>query len=117
MVNSLADEKCLACSSTDNPLPLEVYLGYLKQLNSQTWEVIDHHHLHGIYTFSDFKSALSFSNTIGALAEEEWHHPDIHLSWGKVEIDVWTHKINGLHKTDFVFAAKVDQIYATLSKN
>ena len=92
-------------------------MGYLEHLDTDKWNVIDYHHLHGTYAFSDFKTALSFSNSIGLLAEEEWHHPDIHLSWGKVEVDVWTHKIDGFHKTDFVFAAKADRIYAVLSKN
>ena len=114
---NLADQQCLACSSDDEPLPPEVYLDYLKQLDTEKWNVIEYHHLHGVYTFPDFKSALSFSNSVGLLAEEEWHHPDIHLSWGKLKIDVWTHKINGLHKTDFVFAAKVDRMYAELSEN
>ena len=117
MDSDLADQPCLACSSDDDPLPPEVYLGYLEHLDTDKWNVIDYHHLHGTYAFPDFKTALSFSNSIGLLAEEEWHHPDIHLSWGKVEVDVWTHKIDGLHKTDFVFAAKVDRIYAVLSKN
>ncbi|NLJ99179.1 MAG: 4a-hydroxytetrahydrobiopterin dehydratase [Tissierellia bacterium] len=62
------------------------------------------------YKFKNFKDALDFTNKVGSLAEEEGHHPDIYLSWGKVVIKLWTHKIDGLHKNDFILAAKIDEI-------
>lgn len=74
------------------------------------WQVIDEHHLLRPYKFPDFKSALAFVNRVGALAEEQGHHPDILLAWGKVEITLWTHAVGGLTESDFILAAKVDQI-------
>jgi 4a-hydroxytetrahydrobiopterin dehydratase len=61
--------------------------------------------------FPDFRQALNFVNQVGNLAEEQGHHPDIFLSWGKVEITIWTHKIDGLTESDFILAAKIDQLY------
>ena len=62
------------------------------------------------FRFDDFRSALGFTNRVGELAEEQGHHPDIHLSWGRVRIEIWTHKIDGLTESDFVLAAKVDEL-------
>jgi len=108
---TLADEPCEACSSDDDPLTPEEYEPYLADVRSDVWEVVDAHHLTGNYEFDDFRDALEFTYEVGELAEEEWHHPDIELSWGAVEIRMWTHKIDGLHKTDFVMAARMDRIY------
>ena len=74
------------------------------------WKVVAEHHLEREYKFKDFKEALQFTNRVGELAEKENHHPDIHLSWGKVELTLWTHKINGLAESDFVMAAKIDEL-------
>ena len=60
------------------------------------------------YKFPDFKSALAFVDRVGAMAEEQGHHPDLYLAWGKVRVEVWTHKIDGLTESDFVFSAKCD---------
>jgi len=70
--------------------------------------VVDEHHLEKEYRFKDFRTALDFTNRVGELAESQGHHPDIHLSWGRVRLDIWTHKINGLTESDFIFAAKAD---------
>ena len=64
------------------------------------------------FEFPDFRSALDFAVRVGELAEREQHHPDLHVSWGKVVVEVWTHKIRGLHTNDFILAAKTDAIYA-----
>ena len=72
------------------------------------WQVIDGHHLEKEYSFKNFAEALAFTNKVGALAEEIFHHPDIFLAWGKVKITIWTHKIDGLNEADFIFAAKAD---------
>ena len=77
---------------------------------SAGWQVVDGHHLWKAYTFPDFRTALDFVNKTGAIAEAEGHHPDLFLSWGKVEVKIWTHKINGLTESDFILAAKIDQI-------
>jgi len=74
--------------------------------------VVDEHHLEKEYRFKDFRTALAFTNRIGELAETQGHHPDIFLSWGRVRLAIWTHKINGLTESDFIFAAKADILEA-----
>ncbi len=111
MASSLADQECEACTSEDEPLTESEYAEYLSELDDEVWEVVDEHHLEGTYAFEDFRDALEFTYEVGELAEEEWHHPDIHLQWGEVGIEMWTHKIDGLHKTDFVMAARMDRIH------
>lgn len=104
---SLENQKCIPCSKGTPPLKGQ----QLKKLQSQLkaeWKVIDEHHLERDFKFPDFKTALEFTNKVGALAEQEGHHPDILLTWGKVKITLWTHKINGLSESDFILAAKCD---------
>jgi len=74
------------------------------------WEVIDQHHLRKTLKFTDFREALEFVNRVGKLAEEQGHHPDICFGWGRAEITIWTHKIDGLTESDFILAAKIDQL-------
>jgi 4a-hydroxytetrahydrobiopterin dehydratase len=74
------------------------------------WKVVDEHHLEKEFRFEDFRKALAFTNQVGELAEAQGHHPDIYLSWGKVKLTMWTHKINGLTESDFVFAAEVEAL-------
>jgi 4a-hydroxytetrahydrobiopterin dehydratase len=74
------------------------------------WNVISEHHISRTFKFPDFRRALDFVNRVGELAEEQGHHPDILLAWGKAEITLWTHKVNGLTESDFIMAAKIDQI-------
>ena len=107
----LADRECAACTSEDEPLESESIEELLEQLDTGVWQVIDGHHLEGTYEFEDFRDALEFTYKVGELAEEEWHHPDLHLSWGEVVVEMWTHKIDGLHESDFVMAARMDRIY------
>ncbi len=83
---------------------------YRTQLHG--WKVVNEHHLEKTFTFPDFKRALIFTNKVGGLAEEQGHHPDILLAWGKVTITIWTHKIDGLTESDFVLAAKIDRLDA-----
>jgi 4a-hydroxytetrahydrobiopterin dehydratase len=111
MTPELADEPCEACTSEDEPLAEPEYESYLADIDGDVWEVVDDHHLEGAYEFEDFRDALEFTYEVGELAEAEWHHPDIHLQWGETRIEMWTHKIDGLHKTDFVMAARMDRIY------
>lgn len=70
--------------------------------------VVDEHHLEKEYIFSNFRQALAFTNQVGELAEDQGHHPDIYLAWGIVKLMIWTHRIDGLTESDFIFAAKVD---------
>ena len=74
------------------------------------WSIVDGHHLTKRYEFSDFVSALAFTNQVGEVAEANGHHPDIQLGWGRVVLDIWTHKIDGLTESDFVLAAKCDAV-------
>lgn len=72
--------------------------------------MIEEHHLDKTFVFKDFRQALDFTNQVGDLAEQQGHHPDIHLSWGRVRVAIWTHKIDGLTESDFILAAKIDEI-------
>jgi 4a-hydroxytetrahydrobiopterin dehydratase len=68
------------------------------------------HHLRKAFSFPDFVTALRFTNQVGELAEAEGHHPDIRLTWGRVEIEIFTHKIDGLTESDFILAARIDRL-------
>jgi 4a-hydroxytetrahydrobiopterin dehydratase len=72
--------------------------------------VVNGHHIVRTFTFPDFRQALAFVNKVGGIAEQQGHHPDILLSWGKAEITTWTHKIDGLTESDFILAAKIDNL-------
>lgn len=74
------------------------------------WQMVDHHHLTKKYEFPNFETALDFVNKVGAFAEETNHHPEIRFSWGWVELEIYTHKYDGLRLSDFVWCAKVEQI-------
>lgn len=99
--------ECVPCRGGIPPLTREQILPYLEDLGGD-WRVVDDHHLEKEYRFRDFREALSFTNRVGELADTVGHHPDIELGWGRVKLSVWTHKIDGLHEADFVFAAKAD---------
>jgi 4a-hydroxytetrahydrobiopterin dehydratase len=75
------------------------------------WEAPGDHHLFRVFRFPDFRKALDFVNRAGAVAEEQAHHPDLLLAWGKVEVTIYTHKIDGLTESDFVLAAKIGRLY------
>jgi 4a-hydroxytetrahydrobiopterin dehydratase len=74
------------------------------------WDVEHEHHLARTFTFPDFAGALAFANRVGAIADELGHHPDLHVSWGRVRVEVWTHKVDGLTEADFVLASKIDNV-------
>ncbi|HEX4851530.1 MAG TPA: 4a-hydroxytetrahydrobiopterin dehydratase, partial [Puia sp.] len=102
--------KCIPCSKTVSPLKGDELNLFFKQLNPG-WKVVDEHHLEKEYRFKNFQEALDFTNKVGAIAQEEEHHPDFYLTWGLVKILLWTHKINGLSENDFIMAAKCDAVY------
>jgi len=104
----LADLQCVPCRGGVPPLAgpeIEKLLGQL-----EAWQVADEHHLSKTYRFKDFRESLEFVNRVGALAEQQGHHPDICFGWGTAEIKIWTHKIDGLTESDFVLAAKIDKL-------
>ena len=110
LIDSLLSKKeCVPCRGGVPALKGDELISLLGQLHSD-WKVFDEHHLERTFLFQGFQKGLDFTNAVGELAEAQGHHPDIHLAWGSVRLTVWTHKINGLTESDFIFAAKVDQI-------
>ena len=108
---SLADKTCVPCKGGVPALTGEELSRIHHQLPGfARWNVVDEHHIVRSYKFPDFKSALAFVNRVGAIAEEQGHHPDILLGWGKVEITIWTHAVDGLTESDFILAAKIDRL-------
>lgn len=104
----LADEKCVPCRGGVPPLQGEELASVRRELGGD-WNVAGGHHLEKEFRFANFADALAFTNRIGAIAEEQGHHPDIHLAWGSVRVTIWTHKIDGLTRSDFVLAAKIER--------
>jgi 4a-hydroxytetrahydrobiopterin dehydratase len=110
MTQSLADRACVPCKGGVPPLTREQFAPLLAQLDG--WAVEDDRKLVKRYRFKDFREALEFVNRAGGIAEAERHHPDLHLAWGRVGAEIWTHKIDGLTESDFVLAAKLDRARA-----
>jgi 4a-hydroxytetrahydrobiopterin dehydratase len=108
MMNELADKTCVPCKGGVPALAGAELDALAKQV--PLWKVVDGHHLTRAFTFPDFKQALAFVNEVGAIAEEQGHHPDILLTWGKAEVTTYTHKINGLTESDFILSAKIDKL-------
>src|SRR6266851_4071556 len=105
---ALAEKDCVSCQGAVAPLQGNDLAKLARELPTG-WHVVDEHHLEKEYKFKDFREALKFTNQVGELAEAQGHHPDIYLAWGKVKLTIWTHKIDGLTESDFVFAAKADK--------
>ncbi len=108
-MTDLASKHCVPCRGGTPPLKgeeLETLQGQLPD-----WSVIEQHHIEKAFRFPNFKSALVFVNRIGDVAEEQGHHPDICFGWGNVKVTLYTHKISGLTESDFILAAKVDQLF------
>jgi 4a-hydroxytetrahydrobiopterin dehydratase len=108
MASELAAKQCIPCRGGVPPLEGKEIDALLAKLGGE-WHVAGEHHLEKEYAFADFAQALAFTNKVGAIAEEQGHHPDIYLAWGKVGLKIWTHKIDGLTESDFVLAAKADE--------
>ena len=110
IVSNLAKKEIAPSRDNISPLKGDALTKLQEELGGG-WTVVEQHHLEKEYEFEDFRQALDFTNKVGELAESLSHHPDIYLSWGKVRITIWTHKINSLSEGDFVFAAKVDMLH------
>ena len=109
---NLATGKCVACRGGEPTLTDAEIEGFLLQIHEwRVKEVNGMKRLEKSFKFKSFVQALEFTNKIGRIAEEEDHHPLIITEWGKVTVDWWTHKIGGLHKNDFIMAAKTDELY------
>ena len=104
----LAQKTCIPCKGGVPPLKGED-LDALQEKLGNDWQINNEHHLEKEYIFADFRQALDFTVKVGEVAENQGHHPDIYLAWGKVKLTIWTHKIDGLTESDFIFAAKADQ--------
>jgi 4a-hydroxytetrahydrobiopterin dehydratase len=105
--SGLTNKPCVPCKGDVPPLRG----GELDRLSAQLpdWTMVDEHHLIRTFVFPDFKTALAFVNRAGAVAEAEGHHPDLLLTWGRVDVKTYTHKIDGLTENDFILAAKIDR--------
>ncbi len=109
MVSELAAKDCIPCKGGVPPLKGPDLEDLLAKLG-EDWRLVAEHHLEKHYKFKNFAQALNFTNAVGAIAEQQGHHPDIYLAWGKVGLKIWTHKIDGLTESDFVLAAKADEV-------
>ena len=107
-MRNLSTMKCEPCSGEAKPLHGEA----LKQLSEQVpkWQVVNEHHLTREFKFDDFDETLEFVNRVGDVAEEQGHHPIITFTYGKATVELFTHKIDGLHGNDFILAAKIDEV-------
>ena len=108
-MNELASKECVPCKGGVPPLKGEAMNELHKKLGNG-WQVVNEHHLEKEFSFKNFRDALAFTNKVGELAEKNNHHPDIYLTWGKVKVTLWTHKIDGLTESDFVMAAKIERL-------
>jgi 4a-hydroxytetrahydrobiopterin dehydratase len=109
MASELASKTCVPCRGGVPPLRGAELQKLQGQVND-AWKVVQEHHLIRNFPFPDFQKALDFVNKVGAIAEEQGHHPDIYLAWGRAEVKIWTHKIDGLTESDFILAAKIDEL-------
>lgn len=105
-MSELTSKKCVPCEGGVPALTAAEAAPLLAQIHG--WQIVDGHHLRKVYAFPDFMSALGFVNRAGAVAEEEGHHPNLMVTWGRVEAEVWTHAVDGLTENDFILAAKMD---------
>tara|TARA_B100000941_G_scaffold288625_1_gene265895 strand:- start:400 stop:714 length:315 start_codon:yes stop_codon:yes gene_type:complete len=101
--------ECIPCKGGVPPLSEEESGAFLSQIH-EDWEVVENHHLTRTWSFPDFALALEFTNQLGEICEQQNHHADFELGWGRVVSIIYTHKIDGLTESDFVLAAKFDTI-------
>ena len=113
-MSELAKKQCVPCMGGVPPLKPSEINKLLKKLD-KGWKSVKNHHIEREYKFKNFQEALDFTNKVGETAESQGHHPDIYLAWGKVKLVIWTHKIDGLTESDFILAAKADEV-GTLKK-
>jgi 4a-hydroxytetrahydrobiopterin dehydratase len=105
---ALADRKCEACTSDTPPLTGAEIAELMGQVEG--WKIDDRGHLAKAFKVNDFVAAVRLVTAITPVAEEEGHHPDLHVGWGRLGVELWTHAIDGLSEADFVMAAKIDRV-------
>ena len=105
----LLKKKCVPCEVGTPPLTEKKIQQYLTELKTP-WEVLENKKISRAFKFKNFKEAMVFINKVAELAESEGHHPDIHISWNRVMIELWTHAVNGLSENDFILASKVEEL-------
>lgn len=112
---TLADQKCIPCRG--GVLPMEESRAHelLRELD-EGWRLNPDGHLERAYAFKNFREAMAFANKVADIAEDEGHHPDLYIAWGKCKMEIWTHKISGLTESDFYFAAKADRAFNASNK-
>ena len=106
-MGGLEDKDCVPCRGGVPPLDEENSLELLSQIN-EDWSLIENHHIERTWGFDNFEDALEFVNSAGGICEDEGHHADFELGWGRAKAIIWTHKIDGLTESDFILAAKLD---------
>jgi 4a-hydroxytetrahydrobiopterin dehydratase len=109
MPTKLAEKECKACDGQTPRLQGEPLRKLREELDGD-WNVVDEQRLERQYKFEDFAGALEFTNRVGAIAEQQGHHPGIFLTYGEVKIQIWTHKVGGLTESDFILAAKINSL-------
>ena len=109
MTGGLEGKKCIPCEGGVPPLSEKESNNLLDKINDG-WQLIENHHIERTWKFSDFQKALNFVNMAGAICEEENHHADFEIGWGRAKALIWTHKIDGLTESDFILAAKLDSL-------
>jgi 4a-hydroxytetrahydrobiopterin dehydratase len=109
-VNDLSSQSCEACQIDAPKVPQDQIQILLSEING--WVLIDEpiNKIQKVFSFKSYKDSVDFSNKVASLADDEDHHPQIVLEWGKVAVIWWSHKIEGLHKNDFICAAKTDKL-------
>ena len=105
----LARRRCVPCRGGVPPLAGDD-LSALRGQVSPEWKIVDGHHLEREIAVSNFRKSLALANRIGEIAEEQGHHPDLLVGWGRLRITLFTHAIDGLHENDFILAAKIDEM-------
>ena len=105
----LCSRECTPCRGGVEPLSAVMVQKYFEFM-ADGWGIFEGRKLFKVFKFRNFREALDFVNEVGELAEQQGHHPDIELSWGRVKVELWTHKIGGLHENDFILASKIDDI-------
>lgn len=108
-MSTLATGTCVPCRGGAPPLKGGKLQALMRQLEGG-WKLVDEHHLEKEYSFEGFRNGFEFVKRVGEMCEDQGHHGDFYLAWGKVKLAVWTHKIDGLTESDFIWAAKADRL-------